>query len=104
MLRFDALTEADRDLVGKCLEAAVEGPFFPNEEFPTLFGLERSEVDLVRRLWPNINPLTEAAVMNSLNNLLGYPHDCSLEETIGHSSEELKAALSRLAPWPWPAD
>src|ERR1700746_3012128 len=70
-------SEKRRRLVGQALRAAVDGPFFPEWEFHTLFGLTRSEVRAVADAWPNVR-LTSAdvalAVNNSLNNLLGYPH------------------------------
>jgi hypothetical protein len=34
----------DRNVIEGCLRAAIDGPFFPNWECPTLFGLEREEV------------------------------------------------------------
>lgn len=34
-----ALTQDQRDIVERCLHAAVEGPFFPDWEFHTLMGL-----------------------------------------------------------------
>lgn len=39
-------------LIAACLLAAEEGPFFPNWEFQTLFGIERAELAEVRRHWP----------------------------------------------------
>ena len=38
------LDEKERGVVRECLGATVEGPFFPDWEFQTLFGLERDEV------------------------------------------------------------
>jgi hypothetical protein len=71
------LSVADKVLVGQALRAAADGPFFPEWEFHTLFGLMRSEIRAIADAWPNVD-LTRAdvvlAVNNSLNNLLGYPH------------------------------
>ena len=98
-MRLDRLTRADCDLVGKCLDAAFSGPFFPEWEFSTLFGLERGELDRVRQQWPDVDPEredVELAVINSLNNLLGYPHGQSLEHLIGHSPIEIQHTLNLL--------
>ena len=70
------LTERERDVVRECLRAAVEGPFFPEWEFHTIFGLERDEVRQVLHSWPNVDEADESvvrAINNSFNNLLGYP-------------------------------
>jgi hypothetical protein len=77
-MNFQSLSEADRTIVGQALLAAADGPFFPDWEFHTLFGLERSRVRAIATAWPELSaPLDEVAlaVNNSLNNLLGYPHD-----------------------------
>ena len=61
------------------MHATVQGPFFPDWEFPTLFGLERDEVAEVLSRWPDVDDAREidrVAINNSLNNLLGYPHKC----------------------------
>ncbi len=73
------LSQDDRDVVRECLRAAVEGPFFPDWEFQTLFGLDRSEVRTVLGAWPNLdesNDSVRLAINNSFANLLGYPHGC----------------------------
>lgn len=70
-------TADDRKLIGECLTAAVEGPFFPDWEFSTLFGLDRADVAEVRKLWPNVSDEDQRvalAVSNTLGNLIGYPH------------------------------
>ena len=70
------LDEHERDVVRQCLQAAVEGPFFPDWEFGAIFGLEREEVRSVLRSWPEIDETDQSVVVainNSINNLLGYP-------------------------------
>ncbi|HEY7403238.1 MAG TPA: hypothetical protein VIB39_06935 [Candidatus Angelobacter sp.] len=60
-----------------CLRAAVEGPFFPDWEFSTLFGLTRDQLKVIFSSWPNLDEADESVVLainNSFNNLLGYPH------------------------------
>ncbi|WP_263974564.1 hypothetical protein [Myxococcus xanthus] len=34
----------DEQIIQECLRATVEGPFFPDREFPVLFGFDRAEV------------------------------------------------------------
>ena len=46
------LTQNEQQVVFECLKAAVDGPFFPDWEFPTLFGLWREEVGRVVADWP----------------------------------------------------
>ncbi len=74
---FATLTDEEQDMIYQCLKAAVEGPFFPDNEFPTLFGVTKDDVVRLIALWPDINhaqSLTKVAINNSMNNLLGYPH------------------------------
>src|SRR5437868_4651059 len=70
------LNENERKVVKECLRAAVEGPFFPEWEFATLFGLSREDVKRVLVSWPDVNEADESVVLainNGFNNLLGYP-------------------------------
>ena len=70
---------ADRDdrVIAAALAAAVTGPFFPDWEFETLFGLDRDEVRAVLARWLDslTGDNTDLAVTNALNHLVGYPHD-----------------------------
>jgi len=71
------LNQEDTEIVGRSLRAAVSGPYFPDWEFATLFGSTRSDVEAVLLQWPRVDlddPAVEAAVVGSLNHLLGYPH------------------------------
>src|SRR5262245_24333803 len=71
------LSESEMQVIGDCLRAAADGPFFPDWEFSTIFGLERAEVKSIAAEWPRVAEDDEdviRAVQNSLNNLLGYPH------------------------------
>jgi hypothetical protein len=70
------LDEREREVVRESLRATVEGPFFPDWEFETIFGLTRDEVRAVLASWPELDETDEAvvtAINNSFNNLLGYP-------------------------------
>jgi hypothetical protein len=90
------LDVGEREIVRSCLRAAVEGPFFPDWEFPTLFGLARDEVKHILDSWPNLDERNESVVLainNSFNNLLGYPHGLrdNWSEFIPVTAEELAA-------------
>ena len=70
------LNEREREVVRECLRAAAEGPFFPEWEFETIFGLKRDEVRQVLLSWPKLDESDDSvvrAINNSFNNLLGYP-------------------------------
>ena len=98
--RLDRLSPDDVEVVRQCLTAALRGPFFDGEEFHTLFGLERSEVENVLRGWPDPeNPKDQdLAVTNILNWLLGYPHGQSAavwHEFITVPPREVASVLAR---------
>ena len=72
-----SLTLREKQVVLECLRAAVDGPFFPEWEFPILFGLEREQVRQIAAAAPHIDDSREDAALainNALANLLGYPH------------------------------
>lgn len=100
-MSLDHLANADKTVVGQALRAAADGPFFPEWEFHTLFGMERNEVRAVADAWPNVdhtNANVVLAVNNSLNNLLGYPHgqDSVWSQWISVERPRLDELLSRL--------
>lgn len=100
MLPLQSFDSSDIALIGECLEAAVTGPFFPDWEFHTLFGLSREEVKAVRVGWPDnaADELTEIAVHNALANLLGYPHgqEQELREMVSVSQQRLSELAKKL--------
>ena len=62
----------------ECLAAAARGPFFPDWEFSTLFGLDREELDALATSFDPSAPLgveARRAIHSSVNNLLGYLHE-----------------------------
>lgn len=96
---FGRLSEQQRKLIGLCLHEVVDGPYLPDWEFSTLMGLERAEVVAVAVAWPDPGgaPFTFRAVNNTLNNLLGYPHNHwpQLAERVGADRSCLIEALAR---------
>ena len=89
------LTEEEKRVLFECLNASVKGPFFPDEEFQTLFGLERAEAENVLKDWPDLNIFADdiavLAINNALVNLVGYPHhkDDIWDEWISLSKSEV---------------
>lgn len=70
-------SDADLRTVRECLQAAAHGPFFPDWEFHTLFGLTRGQFVDVAESWPNLDFTdrnSRLALNNAVGNLLGYPH------------------------------
>jgi hypothetical protein len=99
-MALSQLTPHERDAVLRCLRAAADGPFFPDWEFHTLFGIERADVAAVAARWPDVNDTREvvqAAIINSLNNLLGYPHGEAeaFIQWIGAPVEEVERIFSK---------
>jgi hypothetical protein len=70
-MRTDDLSEAELDVIGQCLRAAVDGPVLPDWEFHGLIGLDRVEVAVVAEEWPSTSSKSrqDLAVGNVLNNL-----------------------------------
>jgi hypothetical protein len=73
------LTTNEINVIGECIRASVNGPFFEGESLHTLTGLWDAELEEIARSWPDVNEEeqnVQLAINNVLNNLLGYPHDC----------------------------
>lgn len=90
----------DRDVYREVLTASAHGPFFPDEAFSTLFGLERAVVASLALTFSDATPLdgdVALAIANGLGNLLGYPHGCGAEwsQWISITPAELSAVLAR---------
>ncbi|MEQ1775594.1 MAG: hypothetical protein ABL891_17595 [Burkholderiales bacterium] len=94
------LSAHDHKIIAEALRAAAEGPFFPDWEFHTLFGLEREEV---RAYAKSYHPATDVpvkmgyAVHNAIGNLLGYPHGKESEWSnwLSVTRSELNAVFER---------
>jgi hypothetical protein len=75
------MSERELQIIGECLSAAANGPFFSDREFSTLFGLERRKVAEIASTWPAVNSLDVATghVDQAINNtfiwLFWYPHE-----------------------------
>lgn len=92
--------QREHDILKKCLNALIHGPFFEDWEFNTLFGVSRSEVSNFLNRFPSYVEIQQKLnfandecliLQNVFTNLLGYPHKNGkiLEEMIGMNSKEL---------------
>jgi len=101
MINF-AMPSSDTVIITKeCLRAVLEGSFFPEWEFETLFGIDRETVQTVYDAWPTQTIDADdfsCAVVGSLNNLIGYPTGQSEEwsKYISVSPERVREALNEL--------
>jgi len=70
------LTQRESEVVRAVLEATVDGPFFPDWEFATLMGVERTETRAVLLAWPDFRDTDDnrRAINNAFVNWFGYPH------------------------------
>ena len=96
----DRLSKREKKIVMDCLQAAADGPFFPDWEFSTLIGASRDEVRAyAKRLKENTKITDDSWITtNTLNNLLGYPHDEfeRWHEHFDFSKQDLLAILTKL--------
>ena len=70
------LKQSQMTIIGECLRAAAYGPFFPDGEFDSIFGLSKNDVAKIADDWPvclDEKSVVDTAVHNSFNNLIGYP-------------------------------
>jgi len=84
------LSDDEIKVIKECIKAAAYGPFFIDEEakdnpyweIHPLFGLIIDELRKIADALPTLDLDDEnvkLAINNSINHLLGYPHDCSDE-------------------------
>lgn len=97
---LEELSEQEIRVVRECLAAAANGPFFLDWELHSLFGCSREEVRMIATAWPDIDDReldAVPAVVNSLNNLLGYPHgiERQWQDIISVSRGEVEALLRK---------
>jgi hypothetical protein len=94
------LSAQDHDVIAEALRASAEGPFFPDWEFQTLFGLTREEVLSIASAYmpaEDVPVRVGYAVHNALANLLGYPHGKEAEwrHWLSVSEAELEGVFDR---------
>ena len=94
------LSAAERALLDACFRETTEGPYFPDWEFPTLFGATRDKVRASRRHWAAAKTDSQDHHIAShvLTNLISYPHGLAkqLGDTVGGGVEELSLLRDKL--------
>jgi hypothetical protein len=93
-------SSSDFQICKESLIAAARGPFFPDQEFATLFGQTREEAVYIADSFSAATPLSgqvACALNNAMNNLLGYPHgqDAAWPQWLSVTPEELQAVFMR---------
>ncbi len=91
--------DKEKKIIKECLNATVNGPFFPDWEFHTLLGFERLYVKDIFENWSEMSELKESAndiilvIKVSIGNLLSYPHgnEDVWSDYISISKQELEA-------------
>lgn len=99
--KLKLISDGDRKLISECMTAALEGTFFPEWEFPILFGIDRSELKSVLDQWPDLDEkdeIVQMATVNSMAHLLGYPHGCDKEwsDYISVSRKHVRDMIDRV--------
>jgi hypothetical protein len=90
----------DFQVFRESLLAAARGPFFPDWEFHSLFGLDREQVESIA---DSFSPTTlhsgdvALALNNAMGNLLGYPHrqEAAWSQWLSVTPAELQVIFSR---------
>ena len=75
---MECLERESQEVIFQCLVAALKGPFFPDWEFETLFGVSRGKLADIVESWPEIDDTEQdviLAINNAMGNLVSYPHD-----------------------------
>jgi hypothetical protein len=96
---LEMLTERDHEIIRQCLRAAADGPFFPDWDFHTLFGFDRTYFRTLAHSYAAAEDVPVhlgIAVHNSLNNLLGCPTDRpgDLPAWVNASPQEIEQTLN----------
>jgi hypothetical protein len=99
-VKLDDLTADEASLLLDAFRAAAEGPFFPDWEFQTLMGFDRSDLRRLIDEWPSPADaeMLGLAANNVLNMLIGYPHR-SWEKWSDYSTSSPRGLAPLLAKW-----
>ena len=91
------ISDIDRELAKKSVEICLDDRIIPAWEYQILSGYTREEAMQLLRNWPEQFECDHAAsiiVLNSINNLAGYPHGAKseVEARLGASISQLDRA------------
>lgn len=72
------LDEEESEIVKECMQCIANGEVILHDfEFQTIMGVNVEEFLEILNMWPNLDESdikVRAAINNSMNNLIGYPH------------------------------
>lgn len=96
-----SLEPHDVATVGACLRAVVEGPFFPERGFYTLFNMERLHIEQLLRRWPSASLLDRNVadlICRALINLAKHPHgqEAALPDYVPGGGAALRVTMDRV--------
>jgi hypothetical protein len=92
------LDEDLQDVLGRCLIAAADGPFFTDSQLESLFGRSRESMRVVAGMWPRMNlaapelPELLSRIVRALTERADPASD-SWSEWIGSPPQKLEAAV-----------
>lgn len=95
-----SLSSADMDLIRDCLNAAVEGPFFPGDAFAQWFDLTRAQMRQKLAAWPQtvddefFGPLAWRVLHHLLHGRHGQ--EAAIASFVPAGGDEASAVLMRL--------
>jgi hypothetical protein len=104
------LSDDEIKIIHECLRASAYGPFFidngakdnPFWEIHSIFGLTMDELRKIADALPHIDMEKEdvrLAINNSINNLHGYPHNCTDEVWSSYISTSKKELYDIFVKW-----
>src|SRR5215470_15299961 len=99
-MMLESLSGEEREVLRRAMVAAAEGPYFPDWEFQTLFGVTRAEVSDVVRARPRLDESHDVfrqAINNALVHLIHYPHGQTvrLERELGVATARLEGIFAK---------
>lgn len=50
------MSDADEAVIARCLRRSIDGAYFAGDEFHTLLGLHRHEMETIVDAWPDPRP------------------------------------------------
>jgi len=73
------LTKEESEIVRQCMQCVANGNVILHDfEFQMIMGVDVDEFMDIFEAWPNLDEndkYVKLAINNTLNNLIGYPHD-----------------------------
>lgn len=100
-MSLQGMTQAELEVVKECMQCIADGKIIKHDvEFETIMGIDVNELNAILEEWPAVNESdhkVQAAISNSMNNLLGYTHGKldGWEEYMGSSRDEVSRVFKK---------